>query len=196
MTRAQNIESGLRTDVDAKASQTDVDDLETRVAALEDGSAYDDEIAEAVQREIAALIISGDIAEMTIEDGSLSRAKVNADFEATLQKADGAMQKSVYDPNGYGDLTPPTNPYDFAQAQDTIRQTALLNSTSMNVTDTAVGNVTTTYSGLLAALSGVLNRSELYAAALLSNYSPFYIEIVDELPSTGAERTFYLIEKE
>ena len=193
ITRAQNIEGGLRTDVDAKASQTDLDDLETRVAAVEDGSAFADDIANAVNTEIAALLASGALAEMTIEDGSISRSKVNDAFETTLAKADSAMQASVYDPNGYGSLETPVDPYSFAQAQDTIRANALLNQTSVTVTDTSVGNTSTTYAGLVAALSGVLNRSELYANALLSNYEPFSILIVDELPDSGQERTFYLI---
>lgn len=191
--RAQGIESGLRTDVDLKATQADLEALDARVQAVEDGTAFADDIASAVDAEIAALLASGDLANMTIIDGSITRAKVNSAFEATLVKADNAMQPSVYDPNGYGLLSTPVDPYSFAQAQDTIRANAMLNSTPMEVTDTSVGNVTTTYSGLLAALSGVLNRSELYAAALLTNYSPFYIEIVDELPDVGADRTFYLI---
>lgn len=191
--RAQSIESGLRTDVNSKASQTDLTALTARVAAVEDGSAFADDIATAVDIEIAALLASGALAEMTIEDGSISRAKVNEAFETTLLKADGAMQPNVYDPQGYGALETPVDPYSFAQAQDTVRANALLNQTPVTVTDTAVNNTPTMYAGLVAALSGVLNRSELYANALLTNYEPFSILIVDELPSTGSERTFYLI---
>ena len=193
--RAQNIEGGLRTDVDLKATQSDLDALEARVEAVEDGTAFSDDIANAVDTEIAALLLSGDLANMTIEDGSITRAKVNAAFEATLQKADSAMQASVYDPNGYGELETPVDPYTFAQAQDTVKNNQLLTQTQVTVTDSSVNNTSTTYSGLIAALSGVLNRSELYANALLSNYEPFSILIVNELPATGADRTFYLIPK-
>lgn len=35
---------------------------------------------------------------MTIANSSIARAKVDSDFEATLTKADNAMQPSVYDP--------------------------------------------------------------------------------------------------
>lgn len=191
ITRAQGVEATLRTDVDLKASAADVEDLTERVSALEDGSAYDDQITDAVSREIAALIASGALDNMTIEDGSVSRDKVDADFEATLAKADTAMQPSVYDPNGYGALSTPVDPYSFAQAQDTVKQIAMMQTNEMSVTD--VDNVSITYAGLLNALSGTLQRSERYAAALLSNYTPFSILIVNELPAAGADRTFYLI---
>ena len=150
-----------------------------------------DEIDELVNDEITELLNSGAIAAMTLEDGSLSREKVNPAFEATLAKADTAMQPSVYDPNGYGTGQTPVDPYTYAVNQDTANTNALLNSTEMQVGSTA-------YSGVISALNGVLNSSQSYAANLLENYSPFYISIVNELPEDEdvVERTFYLIPKE
>ena len=191
--RATGVEGTLSTAIGTKASQTDLNALDVRVTAIENNPVDQQTIADAVALEIAALIASGAIAEMTIEDGSISRAKVDSTFESTLQKADDAMQPTVYDPLGYGQLNPPVNPYSYASAQDTVSKNNLMNTDAIAVTDTSVSNQTTTYAGLLAALSGVLNRSELYAAALLADYTPFYITIVDELPPVGVERTFYLI---
>ena len=191
--RAQGVEGSLRTDVDSKASQTDLTTLAGRVTDLENNPVSSEDIATAVQQQIAALIASGALDEMTIGDGTVGREKVDADFEATLAKADSAMQPTVYDPNGYGSLETPVDPYSFAQAQDTIRNNALMQTNSISVTD--VASEVVQYAGLLAALSGTLQRSERYAAALLANYTPFSISIVNELPSTGAERTFYLIPK-
>ena len=193
--RATLSEGALSTAINGKASQSDLNSVIDRVYALETGTAWDEVIASAVSNEIADLVESGAIAEMTLEDGSVSRSKVDADFEATLVKADTAMQASVYDPLGYGTRENPINPYSFATAQDTVSKNNLLNNESISVKDTLVSNTETTYAGLLSALSGVLNRSELYAAALLANYSPFEITIVNQLPSTGVDRTFYLIPK-
>lgn len=191
--RAQGIEGGLRTDVNAKASQSDLETLAGRVTDLEENPVSSSDIDTAVQTRIAALIAADAFAEMAIGDGTVSRAKVNSDFEATLAKADTAMQPSVYDPNGYGSLDTPVDPYSFAQAQDTVKENALMNTKSIPVTD--VADETLTYSGLINALSETLKRSERYSAALLANYTPFNISIVNSLPSTGADRTFYLVPK-
>ena len=192
--RATGIEGGLRTDVNAKASQTDLTALAGRVTALEENPISSSDIDSAVSARIAALIAADAFAEMAIGDGTISKAKVDTDFAATLDKADSAMQPSVYDPNGYGSLATPVDPYSFAQAQDTVKETALMNTKSIQVTD--VADETLTYSGLINALSETLKRSERYAAALLANYTPFSILIVSSLPETGAERTFYLVPKD
>ena len=161
--------------------------------------ADNEEMIEMIKDQIADImqefLDSGAMAELSIEDGSISRAKVDANFEATLVKADSAMQPSIYDPMGYGQTSTPVDPYSFAQRQDTVTIVNLKNTEPYSVTDNRVSNVTTVYTGLESALSGVLNRAELYTNAALVDYSPFTITIVEELPETGAERTFYLIPK-
>ena len=193
ITRATSAENSLSTAINGKVSQTDFSTLEGRVHTLETNPVSDEAVASAVDTKVEALLSSGAIANMTIQDGSITRSKVNSAFEATLAKADSAMQPSVYDPDGKGSLNPPVDPYSYADTQDAAAKTAIMSTESVSVTDTSVSNTTTTYSGLVAALSGVLNRSELYAASLLSGYSPFSVTIVDELPTTGEERTFYLV---
>lgn len=134
-----------------------------------------------------------------LEDGSLSRSKVDASFEATLAKADSAMQPSVYDPNGYGPRSG-TDPYSYALARAGEVQTAL------NTLKTEVQGAYAVYSGnesdrtdypnLGAAVRGAYAKAMQYANALLADYEPFDVRIVSALPAVGAERTFYLIPKE
>lgn len=55
---------------------------------------------------------------MTIKDKSISRKKVDANFETTLVKADNAMQPSVYDPQKLA-----IDVYSYAQAKaDTVQK--------------------------------------------------------------------------
>lgn len=194
--RATNVETNLQNQINTKADASTVEELDTRIDEIENGSAIAAAIDSSVQAEIQRLIESGALANITIEDHSITRDKVDSDFEATLAKADSAMQASVYDPLGYGERAVPIDPYSFAQAQDTATKNAIKNTENYEVNDSAVTNTPSVYTGLNSALSGVLNRAELYAGALLSNYSPINIVITDTLPDTGAERTFYLVPKE
>ena len=194
--RATAAESSLQNQVSAKASQADVDAIDSRVEALETGSAIAAAIDAAVQAEINELLESGALANLVVEDGSITREKVGSDIEEVLQKAESAMQPNIYDPLGYGSRTVPIDPYSFAQAQDTAVKTAIKQTESYAVTDTAVTNTTSNYTGLNSALGGVLNRAELYTNGMLADYSPINVVITDELPETGAERTFYLVPKE
>ena len=195
-TRATNKETELSNAIAEKADQTDVEDLQTRMTSLENNSVIAAAIQAAVEQEMLNYLNNGELANLTIEDGSISRSKVDANFETTLAKADTAMQPSVYDPLGYGDREVPVDPYSFAQAQDTNVKSQIKTTETFAVTDNLVSNVTSNYTGMENALSGVLNRAERYASALLGDYSPFTILIVDTLPDAGAERTFYLVPKE
>ena len=201
--RAQGVEADLETAVSAKAAQTDLTSLADRVTALEDGSAYEDEIEAAVKREIAALVLDGDIAGMTIGDGTLGREKVDEDFEATLQKADGAMQKSVYDPTGYGDRG--VTPYSYAQSQAEQARQAAVNEGATNLTNVVSNRAyrmdadddEDTATGLDNAFMGVLSRAKAYSNALLADYEPFTVQIVASIDTTqaGQQKTFYLVPK-
>ena len=124
------------------------------------------------------------------------RNKVAADVEESLAKADSAMQPSVYDPTGYGSRTPPVDPYSYATTEANKAKTAVKTTETYTVSDNGVTEQEPTiYTGLNAAFSGVLERAERFAGALLADYSPFTILVVNELPQTGADRTFYLIPK-
>lgn len=59
-------------------------------------------VEETVGAELNKYLESGELANLTIEDGSISRSKVDTSFETTLGKADSAMQPSVYDRQGLG----------------------------------------------------------------------------------------------
>ena len=194
--RATAAENSLQNQVSLKASQADVDAIDSRVEALETGSAIAAAIDASVQAEINELLESGALANLVVEDGSITREKVGSDIEEVLQKAESAMQPNIYDPLGYGSRTVPIDPYSFAQAQDTAVKTAIKQTESYAVTDTAVTNTTSNYTGLNSALGGVLNRAELYTNGMLAEYSPINVIITPELPETGADRTFYLVPKE
>ena len=163
-------------------------------------SDYSELITTQIDSILAGYLEDGSLAAATIEDGSIPRSKVNAAFEATLAKADTAMQPTVYDPVGYGTRTTPIDPYSFAQAQDTETINKIRGNNTGGTIEAFVvtdsNNVSVTYSGLDRALNGILTRAGQYSNALLNNYSPFYVEIVNELPETGVDRTFYLIPKE
>ena len=64
------------------------------IKALQEAVVPEDQIKAAVEAELAAYLESGKLAEMTIKDGSLSRSKVDADFESVLVKADNAQSTS------------------------------------------------------------------------------------------------------
>lgn len=192
-TRAQDREEELEDLIDTKADKTEVTALGNRMTALENNSVIAAAIQAAVEQELLSYLESGKLANLAIEDGSITRAKVDANFEATLVKADNAMQPSVYDPLGYGSREVPIDPYSFAQAQDTNVKTAVKNTEPYEVTD---GENKSTFTGIEAALTGVLGGAKRYASGLIGDYSPFTILIVNELPASGADRTFYLVPKE
>jgi len=64
-------------------------------------SKYISYIMDGLQDLMQSYLDNGVLANMTIEDSSITRDKVNAAFESTLLKADTAMQPSIYDTHGY-----------------------------------------------------------------------------------------------
>lgn len=81
-----------------KASQKDVDNLTLKVTELENNEVVEKLIKEAVTNEMNEYLTNGALANMTIANGSITRNKVDSNFENTLAKADTAMQPSIYDP--------------------------------------------------------------------------------------------------
>lgn len=178
-----NINSALS----LKASQSQVDRMAQQLDALENSDVIANAIEDAVQAELAELISSGSMAALSIADGTLSRSKVDTDFESTLVKADNAMQPSVYDPqNRRVDI------FDYAKAkadavQLDVDSLASIVRAAYQVSDTL------TYNNLHDALQGILMLARNYTQAALADYDAFSITIVNELPTVGENRTFYLI---
>ena len=112
-----------------------------RIADLSE-SDYSDLIVQQVGEIMAGYLEHGDIAAATIENGSIGRAKVNAAFEATLEKADNSWQRGENAANGTWDEI-----YDPHGIQDDI----------FNYVDT-VNNHTKTY--IDGQLSNITNRTD------------------------------------
>ena len=187
--RATAAEQANAAAIATKASQSDVDTLSIKVTQLESNEVVAALIESAVQSEIETYLQNGSLANMTIADGSISRAKVNAAFEATLAKADTAMQPSVYDPqNLHVDI------FSYAQGRADIVQTNLNTviteiQGAYRLTDSLI------YTNLGDAVRGAVTLARNYAQALLADYRAFTISIVDELPIAGSPQTFYLVPK-
>lgn len=166
---------------------------------------YGEIILERVNELIAGYVEDGTLVAATIEDGSISRAKVNSAFETTLGKADTAMQPSIYDTHGYGEAAASRGDtfdiFDYVLA----RKAEITNNAGTGVHDVldaevkaARSNSTrqTAYSSLAEAIEAIYTSAKGYTNVALTNYSPFFVEIVDELPTVGADRTFYLVLKD
>lgn len=185
--RAKQAETENKNAIALKASQKDVDDLAIKVTQLENNEFVAELISEAVVKEMKEYLESGQLANMTITDGSITREKVNQDFENTLVKADTAMQPNVYDPQGLK-----VDVYSYAQARaDTVQKN--LNDVKTELQDGYVLTDTLEYTKIGDAIRGAVSLSRTYAQALLADYKAFTIEIRDELPITGNPLTFYLI---
>lgn len=190
ISRATAAEQANAAAIETKASQAEVDQLSIKVTQLESNEVVAALIQSAVESEIEAYLNNGSLANMTIADGSISRDKVNSSFEATLAKADTAMQPSVYDPQNLR-----VDIFSYAQGRADIVQTNL--NTVINeiqgayrLTDSLI------YTNLGDAVRGAVTLSRNYAQALLADYKAFTITIVDELPIVGSPQTFYLVPKE
>lgn len=170
-----------------KASQAEVDELTIKVTQLENNEVVAELISEAVTNEMQEYLSSGQLANMTIQDGSISRTKVDSGFEEALVKADTAMQPSVYDPQGLK-----VDIYSYAQGRaDTVQKN--LNDVKAELQDGYKLTETLTYTKIGDAIRGAVTLSRSYAQALLADYKAFTITIVDELPVTGESMTFYLV---
>ena len=170
-----------------KASQEEVDDLAIKVTQLENNEVVAELISEAVQAEMEEYLSSGQLANMTIQDGSIARTKVDFGFEEALVRADTAMQPSMYDPQGLK-----IDIYSYAQSKaDTVQRN--LNDVKTEIQDAYKLTDTLVYQTLGDAVRGAVTLSRTYAQALLADYKAFTIKIVDALPTVGESMTFYLL---
>lgn len=189
-TRAKAKENELETAIGLKADQSEVDDIALQLAQLASNEVVKSLIDEAVAEEMATYLQSGELANMTIQDGSITRAKVDVSVEETLDKADTAMQPDVYDPQGLR-----VDVYSYAQGRADI-VAANLDKVKQEIADAYVLSDTMKFSKLGDAVRGAVTMSRNYTAAMLADYGAFDILIVDELPAAGESNTFYLVPKE
>lgn len=187
-------------------TQTLYDQLVAKVNELLDlsNSDYSELITSEIANILADYLANGDLAEMSIGDGTIEKAKLNSSLQDSIDKADNSWQKSatneapftsgswesIYDPVGYGKMRTPVDPYSFAQGQDNNvikRLRALTNvadveqgNQTFQVTDLITG-IEHTYNGLDAVLLGIYGLSNSNAASILSagleQYIPFNILI-------------------
>ena len=188
--RAKAKEQELENSIELKADQSKVDDLELQLSQLASNDVVSSAIEEAVSAELEEYLASGQLANMVIEDGSITREKMGAEVTASLDNADTAMQPSVYDPQGLK-----VDVFSYAQGRADIVQENL-RAVTTEIADAYVLTDTVKYSKLGDAVRGAVTLSRSYAQALLADYKAFTIEIVDELPAAGESQTFYLIPKE
>lgn len=184
--------------------EADVDALEERMVALEKNEVVLDEIHATVESTMEEYLANGEFAAMTIGDGTISREKIDEDFEKNLQDLeDGletAMQPNVYDPRGFEQDI-------FAYAKARADEVDGYLEAYEKSNNAEVGKIIDeikaayvvdgiTYANLNAAINGAVETAEKYAVALLAEYKAFTIEIVEELPTVGVAQTFYLIANE
>lgn len=185
--RATQREDELETQVALKADQSQVDNMAVQLDELVNNQVVQDAIEEAVAAEMQEYLDSGALANMTITDGSVTREKVDSDFEETLAKADTAMQPDVYDPQGLK-----IDIYSYAMSKaDTVQ--ANLDNVKEEIQDGYKLTDTLVYTKIGDAIRGAVTLSRTYAQALLADYKAFTIKIVDELPTAGDSMTFYLV---
>lgn len=188
--RAKSKEQELSNAVALKADQSEVDELALQVAELASSDVVASLIESAVQDEMDKYLASGALANMAIQNGSITKEKLADEVVETLGKADKAMQPDVYDPLGLK-----VDVYTYAQGRaDMVSKD--LNDVKQEIADAYTLSDTVKYSKLGDAVRGAVTLSRSYAQALLAQYEAFEIKIVDELPAAGEENTFYLVPKE
>jgi len=181
----------------------------------------DSDYAEVIQQQITDVLDgyleNGDLARMTITDGSLTKEKLSADVQASLDNADNAWPKSqsttstpttgsweaTYDTTGRK-----TDIFSYAVGQDTntiqrIRGAGVtVNSSTQTFDVVGVDDTTYSYGGLDAALQGVFAMSTAYTNGVLASYSPITIQVVTQaeldalMQGAGAANTFYLVPRD
>ena len=185
--RAKSAEKSNANAIALKANQSEVDKLTIKVTQLESNEVVAKLIQDAVEKEMAEFLASGSLANMTIQDGSITRSKVDSNFNDTLTKADNAMQPSVYDPQNLK-----VDIYSYARGRADIVQNNL-NTVKSEIQDAYKLTDTLIYKKLGDAIRGAVTLSRNYAQTLLADYKAFTIKVVDELPVTGESMTFYLV---
>lgn len=188
--RAKASEDANAAAIQLKASQSQVDELEMKVTELANNEVTAELIGSAVEREMAEYLASGAMANMTIQDGSITREKVDTSISDSLDKADDAMQPGIYDPQNLQ-----VDVFAYAQGRADI-VFGEVDEVRQEIADAYVLTDTVKYQKLGDAVRGAVTLSRSYAQALLADYKAFTIEIVDELPAAGNTQTFYLIPKE
>lgn len=188
--RAKAAEDANTASIQLKANQSQVDELELKVTELANNEVIADLIGTAVEQEMAEYLASGALANLIIEDGSITREKLDKDVSDSLGNADSAMQPSVYDPqNLHVDV------YSYAQGRaDMVGQR--VDEVKQEIADAYKLTDTVKYGKLGDAIRGSVTLARTYMQALLADYKAFTIEIVDELPTAGASQTFYLVPKD
>ena len=182
-----------KTNADAillKADQSQVDRLDAKVTELSHNEVIREVIGEAVAAEMAEYLASGQLASLAIGDGTISKAKMDTDVSASLDKANSAMQPSVYDTqNRQVDV------FAYAEGQaDKVGQS--LQAVKNELADGYNLTETLRYTKIGDAIRGSVSLARTYMQALLSYYKAFTIDIVEELPLVGESQTFYLVPKE
>ena len=185
--RARQAEVANANAIATKASQSEVDQLSIKVTQLENNEVVAQLIESAVAAEMAEFLSNGTLSNLTIADGSITRSKVDSDFNSTLTKADNAMQPSVYDPQGLR-----VDIFSYAQGRADIVQNNL-NTVKNEIQGAYRLTDTVVYTNLGDAVRGAVSLSRQYAQALLADYRAFTITIVNELPLVGEPMTFYLV---
>lgn len=188
--RAKAAEQANANEIALKANQSQVDEIAQQLEQLANNEIVSDLIDKAVAEELKIYLLSGELANMTISDGSISRQKFNTEVSESLDKADSAMQPSVYDPLGLG-----VDVYAYAQGRADI-VTANLQKVKDEMADAYVLSETQQYSKLGDAIRGAVQTARNYTASMLADYKAFNIKIVDELPPSGEVNTFYLVPKD
>ena len=190
ISRAKAAEDANANAILLKANQSQVDELELKVTELANNEVVANLIEASVEKEMEEYLASGALANLTLEDGSVTTAKLHADVVGILDKANTAMQPSVYDPQGLQ-----VDVYSYAQGRaDMVGQD--LDTVRQEIADAYVLTDTLKYTKLGDAVRGAVTLSRQYAQALLADYESFTIKIVDELPAAGEAHTFYLIPKD
>ena len=190
ISRAKASEDANAAAILLKANQSQVDELELKVTELANNEVIAELIGSAVEREMAEYLASGAMANMTIQDKSITRAKVDTSIADSLNKADEAMQPGIYDPQNLQ-----VDVYSYAQGRaDIVKKD--LDDVRQEIADAYTLTDTLKYTKLGDALRGTVTLSRNYMQALLAEYDAFTIKIVDELPTAGEANTFYLVKKD
>jgi len=185
--RAKQAEQANANAIATKASQAEVDDLTIKVTQLENNEVVSALIEDAVTKEMAEFLNSGQLANMTIQDNSISRSKVDSGFNDVLNKADTAMQPSMYDPQNLK-----VDVFAYAQSRaDTVQNN--LNTLKNEIVEAYALTDNLKYTNLGETIRGAVTLSRSYAQALLADYKAFTIKVVEQLPNVGDQMTFYLV---
>ena len=95
-----------------------------------------------------------------LADKSIPYEKLSTSVQASINKMNDAMTKSVYDPHGYGQGSSGVDPYTYSNNQNTVLKNQIVTTDQYTVNGT-------NYTGLKAALQGVLSKAKSYGDGLI-----------------------------